>query len=234
MDSPFITMKTLYNTVQQYESILDPNQDQVISRMTDDAENIIRQRIREYCTFDRQKSYSGDLWPAADPRIKITKVDKDKKGWYIETAPIVSAPVLYSDNIKSFHDYCISQGQKIDEQKGFLIEDIGIYFRWHKHSGSLEVSHASDFESTEGLPEELDELNIYDSCEKSKRLDVCNKIKVIILADAADLKISGKGCKNIIINSSYPTNVTVPDGVKIHRPNGLDGYRRIKKKILGF
>ena len=224
-------MKTLYNTIQQCEGILDPDQNKVMNKMTDE---MIRSRIREYCTYDGKKYFRNELWPAVDEDLEITKIDKDKQGWYIETESTLSAPVLYRDTAKSFYDYCISQGQKIDEQKGFLIEDIGIYFRWSKHSGSLEVSHASDFESTEGLPEELDELNIYDSCEDSKKLDVRNKIKVIILADVADLKISGKGCKNIIINSSYLTNVTVPDGVKIHRPNGLGGYRRIKKKILGF
>lgn len=224
-------LKDYLTSTQQYEGILDPNQDQVMSRMTDE---MIRSRIREYCTYDGKKYFRDELWPAVDEDLAITKIDKDNKGWYIETESTLSAPVLYRDTAKSFYDYCISQGQKIDEQKGFLIEDIGIYFRWRKHSGSLEVSYASDFESTEGLPEELDELNIYDSCEDSKKLDVRNKIKVIILADVADLKISGKGCKNIIINSSYLTNVTVPDGVKIHRPNGLGGYRRIKKKILGF
>ena len=224
-------LKDYLTSTQQYEGILDPNQDQVMNRMTDE---MIRSRIREYCTYDGKKYFRNELWPAVDEDLEITKIDKDKQGWYIETESALSAPVLYRDTAKSFYDYCISQGQKIDEQKGFLIEDIGIYFRWRKHSGSLEVSHASDFESTQGLPEELDELNIYDSCEDSKKLDVRNKIKVIILADVADLKISGKGCKNIIINSSYPTNVTVPDGVKIHRPTGLGGYRRIKKKILGF
>ena len=224
-------LKDYLTSTQQCEGILDPNQDQVMNRMTDE---MIRSRIREYCTYDGKKYFRNELWPAVDEDLAITKIDKDNKGWYIETESTLSAPVLYRDTAKSFYDYCISQGQKIDEQKGFLIEDIGIYFRWRKHSGSLEVSYASDFESTEGLPEELDELNIYDSCEDSKKLDVRNKIKVIILADVADLKISGKGCKNIIINSSYLTNVTVPDGVKIHRPNGLGGYRRIKKKILGF
>ena len=224
-------LKDYLTSTQQCEGILDPNQDQVMSRMTDE---MIRSRIREYCTYDGKKYFRNELWPAVDEDLEITKIDKDKQGWYIETESTLSAPVLYRDTAKSFYDYCISQGQKIDEQKGFLIEDIGIYFRWSKHSGSVEVSQASDFESTEGLPEELDELNIYDSCEDSKKLDVRNKIKVIILADVADLKISGKGCKNIIINSSYLTNVTVPDGVKIHRPNGLGGYRRIKKKILGF
>ena len=225
------SLKDYLTSTQQCEGILDPNQDQVMNRMTDE---MIRSRIREYCTYDGKKYFRNELWPAVDEDLVITKIDKDNKGWYIETESTLSAPVLYRDTAKSFYDYCISQGQKIDKQKGFLIEDIGIYFRWHKHSGSLEVSHASDFESTEGLPEELDELNIYDSCEDSKKLDVRNKIKVIILADVADLKISGKGCKNIIINSSYLTNVTAPDGVKIHRPNGLGGYRRIKKKILGF
>ena len=44
-------MKTLYNTVQQCESILDPNQDQVIDKITDE---MIRNRIREYCTQDYQ------------------------------------------------------------------------------------------------------------------------------------------------------------------------------------
>ena len=224
-------LKDYLTSTQQCEGILDPNQDQVMSRMTDE---MIRSRIREYCTYDGKKYFRNELWPAVDEDLEITKIDKDKQGWYIETESTLSAPVLYRDTAKSFYDYCISQGQKIDTQKGFLIDDIGVYFRWHKHSGSLEVSHASDFESTEGLPEELDELNIYDSCEDSKKLDVRNKIKVIILADVADLKISGKGCKNIIINSSYLTNVTAPDGVKIHRPNGLGGYRRIKKKILGF
>ena len=225
------SLKDYLTSTQQCEGILDPNQDQVMSRMTDE---MIRSRIREYCTYDGKKYFRDELWPAVDEDLAITKIDKDNKGWYIETESTLSAPVLYRDTAKSFYDYCISQGQKIDEQKGFLIDDIGVYFRWRKHSGSLEVSYASGFESTEGLPEELDELNIYDSCEDSKKLDVRNKIKVIILADVADLKISGKGCKNIIINSSYLTNVTVPDGVKIHRPNGLGGYRRIKKKILGF
>ena len=226
-------MKTLYNTVQQYESILNPSQDQVMNRMTDD---MIRQRIQDYCTSNRQKYKPNELWVvvAISPSIEITVVDKDEKGWYVETKSDGGIHLIDQSSKKSFYDYFLSKGCKIDKQKGFLIEDIGIYFRWRKHSGSLEVSHASDFESTEGLPEELDELNIYDSCEDSKKLDVRNKIKVIILADVADLKISGKGCKNIIINSSYLTNVTVPDGVKIHRPNGLGGYRRIKKKILGF
>ena len=222
-------MKTLYNIVHQYESILNPDQNQVMGRMTDE---VIRSRIREYCTYDDRKYYRNELWPAVDEDLEITKIDKDKHGWYIETESTLSAPVLYRDTAKSFYDYCISQGQKMDKQKGFLIDDIGVYFRWRKHSGSLEVSHTSDFESTEGLPEELDELNIHDSCEKNKRLDVCNKIKVIILADVADLKISGKGCKDIIINpNSTPGKIIAPNGVKIHRPEDPGEYLELSNKL---
>ena len=75
-------METLYNTVQQYESILDPNQDQVMDRMTD---NVIRERIRKYCTYDEQKYRHSKLWCGTDRYMKITKIDKDDKGWYIET-----------------------------------------------------------------------------------------------------------------------------------------------------
>ena len=225
------SLQDYLNNIQQCESILEPDQNKVMTRMTDE---MIRSRIREYCTYDRQKHFRGELWTAAALNLNITKIDKDEKGWYVETESLVYIFVMSSTPAKSFYDYCIAKGQQIDKQKGFLIEDTGIYFRWRKHEGELYVNCTPNFESTEGLPEELDELDIYNSCEKNKRLDVCNKIKVIILADVADLKISGKGCKNIIINSSYLTNVTAPDGVKIHRPNGLGGYRMIKKKILGF
>ena len=70
-------MKTLYNTVQQYESILDPNQDQTMSRMADD---MIRNRIREYCTWDGQKYKLGKLWDVANANLEIIKINKDNKG----------------------------------------------------------------------------------------------------------------------------------------------------------
>ena len=233
MGRQFITMKTLYNTVQQYESILDPNQDQVMNRMTDDAENIIRQRIQEYCTYDRQKYNRGELWPAADPRIKITKIDKDKQGWYIETAPTVCAPVLYQDTAKSFYDYCISQGQKIDEQKGFLIEDIGVYFRWRKHNNGLKIVGISKLRSTDGLPEELNALYLYNCCTNSKRLEVRNKINVIVISDSDDLKISGDGCKNVIIRPDFPCgNITAPNGVRIHRPKDASESWDLINKLM--
>ena len=202
----------------QYESILDPNQDQVMSRLTDE---MIRQRIREYCTWDLQKYKRGEIWPATDRGLEITKIDKDEKGWYIETENAVYVDVIYDSDAKSVYDYCLPEGQKINTQKGFLIEDIGIYFRWRKHSGSLSITAAPNLESTYGLPEELDVLKISDSCQHSKKLDIRNKIKVITLSSVEDIKIFGNGCKNVIIRPDYPCgNITTPNGVKVHRPEG--------------
>ena len=223
-------MKTLYNAVQQYESILDPNQDQVMSRMTDE---MIRQRIREYCTYDYKKRRYGEMWPANNPVLKITKVDKDDKGWYVETKTDEYLYLMPNTRAKSFYERCITNGQKIDKQKGFLIEDIGVYFRWRKHKGALIIHNDDYFESTEGLSEELDELSLSMVCKKSKKLDVCNKIKAITLWGAEDIKISGNGCKNVIIHPDYPCgNITVPNGVKIHRPKNDDEYQDLCDKLI--
>ena len=223
-------MKTLYNIVQQYESILNPNQDQTMSRMTDE---MIRQRIREYCTYDYKKRRYGEMWPANNPVLKITKVDKDDKGWYVETKTDEYLYLMPNTRAKSFYERCITNGQKIDKQKGFLIEDIGVYFRWRKHKGALIIHNDDYFESTEGLSEELDELSLSMVCKKSKKLDVCNKIKAITLWGAEDIKISGNGCKNVIIRPDYPCgNITVPNGVKIHRPKDDYEYQDLCDKLI--
>ena len=222
-------MKTLYNTVQQYEGILDPNQDQVMNRMTDD---MICQRIREYCTY-KQHSLSM-MWPAADYDLQITKVDKDEKGWYIETKSALVMSVIYGTMAKSFYDYCRTKGQKIDKQKGFLIEDQGIYFRWRKHKGWLDIYDAPNFESTKGLPEELDKLEMWDVCQHSNRLNVCNKIKIIALSKVNDIKISGNGCKNVLIKPGYLCdNITAHSGVKMYHPNDYGEYGYLIDKLLG-
>ena len=222
-------MKTLYNTVQQYESILNPNQDQVMDRMTDE---MIRRRIQEYCTWDSQKYKQNELWPLAIEKLEITKVNKDNNGWYIETKSVVSTNIMSSESAKSFHEYCLYKCQKIDKQKGFLIEGTGIYFRWRKHNGQLGIVDTPNFESTYGLPEELDGLHLFWSCRKSKKLDVCNKINVISLHGIKDLKISGNGCKNVIIHFDYSDgNIIVPNGVKIYHPDGPSEYWDLMDKL---
>ena len=223
------SLRDYLSNTQQYESILDPDQNQVMTRMTDE---MIRSRIREYCTYDRQKRFHGELWTAADQSLKITKINKDDKGWYVETKSSVYIYIMSITPAKSFYDYCIAKGQQIDKQKGFLIEDIGVYFRWRRHSGPLEVSQAPNFESTEGLPEELSELYLCLSCEKSKSLDVRNKINVVALNSIEDIKILGKGCKNVIIYPEYPCDsIIAPNGVNIYRPKDLGEYWELRSKL---
>ena len=226
------SLKDYLSNTKQCESILNPDQNQVMTRMTDE---MIRSRIREYCTYDRQKHFRGELWTAAALNLNITKIDKDEKGWYVETESLVYIFVMSSTPAKSFYDYCLSEGQKIDKQKGFLIEDIGVYFRWRKHSGPLDIRQAPNFESTEGLPEELSELYLCLSCEKSKSLDVRNKINVVALNSVEDIKILGRGCKNILINPSRSCgDITAPSGVKIHRPKDYTEYEHLIEKIAGY
>ena len=227
-------MKTLYNTVQQCESILSPNQDQVTDRMTDE---LIPNRIKEYCTFDRQKRRRGECWIAANLCIKNIRVGKDEKGWYVETESDPDACFTDMDTEKTFYDVSLSKGQKIDKQKGFWIEDIDTYFRWRKHKGGIEILDAPYLKSTLGLPEELDVLYLLgNSCQKSKKLEVHNKIKVIMLYDyMPDLEISGDGCKDVIINPNRKIgNITVPDGVKIHHPYNWSNYISLRKKLSGY
>ena len=221
----------LNESSHQHESILDPNPDQVMNRMTDD---MIRRRIKEYCAYDRTKLIQGERWVVARSDLRITNIDKDSKGWYIDTDSIDDVDIIFKSNSKSFYDYCLSSGQKIDKQKGFLIEDIGIYFRWRKHKGVISIYNADYIESTEGLPDEMDELWLYNVCEKSKKLDVCNKIKAIVLSYMGDIKISGNGCKNVIIHPFRNSgNITVPSGVKIHRPKNAEEYLDLRAKISG-
>lgn len=200
-----------------------------MDRMTDD---MIRSRIREYCTYSLSKQ-RGEYWPAAESGLQITKVDKDEKGWYIETMSKYVFPMAHT-NAKSFYEYCLSKGQKIDKQKGFLIGDAGIYFRWCKHKGDVGIFEAPYFESTEGLPEELDVLDCTNCFQKSKKLTIRNSITIVVVSIEGDLKISGNGCKNVIIHPDGRTgNVTVPSQTKILRLKTEEEYWDLRKKIIG-
>ena len=207
------------------EGILDPDQNKVMSRMTDNA---IRQHIREYCTYSKY----GNLWPTADVNMKITKVDKDNRGWYIDTESSNIIDAIASTTAKSYLDFCELSKQKTDKQRGFLIKDLDIYFRWRKHKGGLFIELSPNLESTDGLPEELDFLWLRICCEKSKKLDVRNKIKTIVLSNVGDIKISGNGCNNVII---YPdqsdSNIIVPNRVKIYHPETKEEFKDLIHKF---
>ena len=202
-------------------SILNPDQNQVMTRMTSDIDNIIRQRIREYCI-----GYPSDkYWPVYAGCMEITKVDKDKKGWYVETWSSIPIHIINNENAKSLYDYLLSKGCKIDKQKGFLIEDIGTYFRWRKHKGKMSAVGAPNFESTEGLPEELDLLYLDHCCKENKKFAVHSRIDVIIVCQIDTINISGNGCQNVVQHYlDGPMNITAPEGVKIHRPSNWDEY----------
>ena len=225
-------MKTLYNTVQQCESILDPDQNKVMGRMTDD---MIRQRIRDYCDGDYLKYGRMESWPASHPLMQIIKVDKDSKGWYIDTGSIDDVDIAFKSNSKSFCDYCLSNGQKMDKQKGFLIEDIGIYFRWRSHSGRLLIGFAPNLESTEGLPEHLDVLWLVYSCQKSQNFIIRNKIMGVVVEHDTELiknlKISGK-CEDVLVFPNI-NSVTVSNGIKLYQPKDWKEFSEWQRK-LGF
>lgn len=207
----------------QYEGILDPDQSKVTDRMTDD---IIRQHIRKFCAHTL-------LWIRGLGPM-FTKIDKDEKGWYVDTKSHFDSVVAYTNN-KSYYDHCSAYKHKLDKQKGFLIEDLGIYFRWRKNNGGLTISDAAYLESTYGLPEEMDALYLDRCCQRSKKFTVYNNIELIIPQDIKELKILGRGCKNILINPSHPCgDITAPSGVKIYRPKDPDEYSDLRKKIVGY
>ena len=221
-------MKPLYNTVQQYESILDPDQNKVMDRMTDE---MIRSRIREYCTYKRHNA----CWPAAAPALKITTIDKDEKGWYVDTESDYYIKLMENSTKKSFQEYCISHVQKIDKQKGFLVmdpRDPVVYFRWRKHKGFLIINDAFNLESTEGLPEELDVLELDRCCQTDQRFTVHNKIKWISLINIWKLHILGNGYKNVLthFNNSI-ADIKTSNQAKIYRPENMDEYWDLRKKL---
>ena len=223
-------LKDYLNESPLSEGILDRDQNKVLGRMTDE---MIRQRIIEYCQDELNKYKPSKLWPLnAKEAIKILEVDKDRQGWYILTTGHLHITDI-DPSIKSLYDLYRSKGYKIDEQKGFLIEDIGVYFQWSEHFGVISITRAQNFESTKGLPDWQSVLILRNCCKKSKRLDVCNNIwSCLSLANMGDIKITGKGLKNIMINPDSPCgDVTAPRGVKIYRPKDSNEFEIIAAKL---
>ena len=220
-------LRDYLNNTKQCESILDPDQDQVMDKMTGE---MIRRRIKEYCD-----NTSSNCWPAAWRLIKPTKIDRDNKGWYVDTESPRTAEIMVRAREKSYLDFCESLKQKTDKQRGFLIKDTDIYFRWRKHKGGLWIEDSPNFESTDGLPEELDALYIVGACRNSKGFDVRNKINMIQISDIDyDIKISGKGCKHIMISpDGIKGNVIVPAGVSIHHPEDWTECDDLTIKLAG-
>lgn len=222
------SLQDYLNNTKQCESILNPNQDQVVNRMTKAA---IRKRISDHITID-DDHYILDSW------IETDKIDQDSQGWYVDSLCIVDiceVVGLCHENEKSFYDCCVSHNLKMDKQKGCYIEDMDLYFRWRRHKGGLLVQGAPNLESTDGFPAELDLLCLEECCANSKKFEVRNNIDVISLKNIKNLKIIGKGCKNVIISPDGTTGkITAPSGVKIHHPKDWDEYWDLRNKLLGY
>ena len=210
-------------------SILNPDQNQIMNRMTDE---IIRSRIREYCTYDLRK-YKGEQWVAANKGLMIDEIDKDEQGWYVDTKSFFFIKIMGNKLVKSYYNYCVVNGYKMDKQKGFLIEDIGTYFRWRRHKGTLQIFDCPNLEYTDGLPEELDALHLICCYYKKHRFEVHNKIGVIALTAIHDFKMSGDGCKNILLDchQSVKPNIIVPNGTKIYKPISSTEYHALMIKL---
>ena len=210
-------------------SILNPDQSQIMNRMTDE---IIRSRIREYCTYDLQK-YKDEQWVAADKGLMIDAIDKDEQGWYVDTISFFFIKIMAGTSVKSYYNYCTVNGCKMDKQKGFLIEDIGTYFRWRRHKGTLQIFDCPNLEYTDGLPEELDALHLICCYYKKHQFEVHNKIGVIALTAIHDFKMSGDGCKNILLDchQSVTPNIIVPNGTKIYKPISSTEYHTLMIKL---
>ena len=212
-------------------SILDPDQNKVTDQLSED---MIRYRIREYCTRTRSSRYLTG-WEAADPYLNITNVDKDERGWYIDTECVgTRVGVMIDSREKTLLKYA-DRWCENNPHKGFLIRDHNgpdTYFRWRKHEGRITVLDIPDFSSTEGLPEELEHLHLRSCCRKNGYFIVHNKIKLMELSAIKNTKISGSGCKNIVIDPAGPCNgIVIPNGVKIHRPLEWQEYRDLIEYI---
>ena len=75
-------------------------------------------------------------------------------------------------------------------------------------------------------------LYLTQACEKSKMLNICNKINVIGIYSKREVSISGKGCKNVIINPYSQTNITAPSRTKILQPKTREEYWVLMGKFI--
>ena len=210
------------------------------NRLSDD---IIRQVIYKYCTNWRN-------WGVAQPGLKVTKVDKDEKGWYVDTESDKCLSLTVDDS-KSFLEYYnerelsrftslskfVPARLKDDNSTEFMVPQSGpkIYFRWRKHKGIISIYNAAYIESTAGLPEELDVLEFVGCCAKSRKLIVNGKIDVIDYHGDGYFVLSGNGCKDmIVLPGSISSRIFATCRIKIHFPETLEEYLSLREKLTGY
>lgn len=215
-------MKTLY------ESILDSD---AMDKMEDD---LIRHRIREYCKY----KLNGNYWPIARSDIRITNVDKDSKGWYVDTEPRWngdSPRVAIGYQNTSFLDYCATIADKKNNWTDFVVNDHNgpeLHFRWRKHKGSLDIISAQNLDSTDGLPEEFDMLQLIDCCQQSKKFDVKSKLNILYVNNTSTTTNITGNVKNVIVSPNTDYTLKNSSQIRVFKPTSRSEFNRIIKKLL--
>ena len=70
---------------------------------------------------------------------------------------------------------------------------------------------------------------------KLQKLTIHNKINVMVLTSINDIKISGNGCRDVIVHYlDKDMNVEAPHGTKIHRPTTYMEYEALRKELIGY
>ena len=236
------SLKDYLNESPLSEGIFDRMKNNIKGNINRLSDNIIRKVIYKYCANWRN-------WGVAQPGLKVTKVDKDEKGWYVDTESDKCLS-LHVDDSKSFLEYYnkrelsrftsssefVPARLKDDNSTEFMVLQTGpeIYFRWRKHKGVISIYNADYIESTDGLPEELDVLELA-SCDKSRKLIVNGKIDVIDYHGDGYFLLSSDGCKDMIVLPSCRNIHIVATGrIKIHYPKTLEEYLSLRENLTGY
>ena len=235
-------LKDYLNESPLSEGIFDRMKNNIKGNINRLSDNIIRKVIYKYCANWRN-------WGVAQPGLKVTKVDKDEKGWYVDTE-FDKCLSLHVDDSKSFLEYYnkrelsrftsssefVPARLKDDNSTEFMVLQTGpeIYFRWRKHKGVISIYNADYIESTDGLPEELDVFEV-GCCDKSHKLRVNNKIDVIDYHGDGYFQLSGNACKDmIVLPSSLSSHIFATGRIKIHYPKTLEEYLSLREKLTGY
>ena len=236
-------LKDYLNESPLSEGIFDQMKNNIKGNINRLSDNIIRKVIYKYCANWRN-------WGVAQPGLKVAKVDKDEKGWYVDTESDKCLSLHVGDS-KSFLEYYneselsrftssskfVPARLKDDNSTEFMVPQSGpkIYFRWRKHKGVISIYNAAYIESTAGLPEELDVLEFVGCCAKSRKLIVNGKIDVIDYHGDGYFVLSGNGCKDmIVLPGSISSRIFATCRIKIHFPKTLEEYLSLREKLTGY
>ena len=236
-------LKDYLNESSLSEGIFDRMKNIIKGNRNRLSDSIIRQVIYKYCADWRN-------WGVAQPGLKVTKVDKDEKGWYVDTESDKCLSLTVDDS-KSFLEYYnerelsrftssskfVPARLKDDNSTEFMVLQSGpeIYFRWRKHKGIISIYNAAYIESTAGLPEELDVLEFVGCCAKSRKLIVNGNIDVIDYHGDGYFVLSGNGCKDmIVLPGSISSRIFATCRIKIHYPKTLEEYLSLREKLTGY